>query len=135
MHLQIIAALAEGKHPLTGETLADESVLQLPAVIRALHTAHAALATAPTMGQPLPTPLPTPLPMHQAPPNAGLPWLPSEDDVLTRMHTQGKSIKEMAAALGRTRFGVEIRLDKLELRRLPQPAPMLPDPIPQPRKN
>lgn len=133
MHLQIIAALAEGKHPLTGETLADESVLQLPAVIRALHTAHAALATAPTTGQG--RPLPLPLPMHQAPPNAGLPWLPSEDDVLTRMHTQGKSIKEMAAALGRTRFGVEIRLDKLELRRLPQPAPMLPDPIPQPRKN
>lgn len=52
------------------------------------------------------------------PRNAGQPWSDEEDDAIRRMETEGHDAKAIAEALGRTRFGIEMRLVKLGLRKL-----------------
>lgn len=49
------------------------------------------------------------------PRNAGKAWGGYEDDTIRRMHAEGQEPPAIAEALGRTRFGVEMRLIKLGL--------------------
>lgn len=51
--------------------------------------------------------------------NAGRPWSPSEDALLTQAHAAGMSIAELARAHGRTNGAITARLVKLELIAMP----------------
>jgi hypothetical protein len=51
--------------------------------------------------------------------NAGRPWSPTEDALLTQAHQAGKTIAELARAHERTPGGITARLVKLGLIALP----------------
>lgn len=51
--------------------------------------------------------------------NAGRPWSPSEDALLTQAHAAGMSVAELARAHGRTNGAITARLVKLELIAMP----------------
>ena len=51
-------------------------------------------------------------PLHE---NQGKPWSPEEDDYLRRALRDGVKVKDMSAALKRTRAGIRARLEKLGL--------------------
>ena len=99
----LITALANGVHPVTGELLASESVLQTTEVVRALMCAARALESR-GAGRSERSALPA---------NAGKPWSGDEDDRLLAAFEAGRTLKEMAELHGRTVAGVEARLERL----------------------
>ena len=106
---QIIDTLAQGIHPVTGEAMPEDSPYNAPPVIRALHVAARALEAGAAA------------PGRRAPPaNAGKPWSPEDDEALVTASDAGTNLKDVADALGRTRFGLEQRLIKLG--KMPPPA-------------
>ncbi len=114
MARQIIDTLAQGVHPVTGELMPEDSPYNAPPVIRALHLAAKAMDAAPA-----PAAAPPQRVGRAAPANAGKPWSADDDAVLEQGFAQGQELKDMAEALGRTRFGIEQRLIKLG--KLPTP--------------
>ncbi len=99
--LAIVAALANGVNPLTGEVFAVESPYQSPEVIRALYCAVRALETTGrrrTRAQ------------GSASSNAGKPWTDDEDRRLLSAFDGGRPLAELAQAHGRTRGGIQARL-------------------------
>lgn len=52
------------------------------------------------------------------PKNAGKPWSIEEDDQLTFLYCEHKSIRTIASRLGRTQTAIRARIDKLELKEL-----------------
>jgi hypothetical protein len=107
---QIIDTLAQGIHPVTGESMAEDSPYRTPAVVRALGVASKALeAQEPKRSS-----------ARAAPPNAGKEWTAETDATLADLFDRGVEFKEIADQLGRTRFGVEQRLIKLG--KLPTPG-------------
>ena len=103
---QIIDTLAQGLHPVTGEAMPEDSPYNAPPVIRALHVVARALDA------PAAAPKPE-RPSRAAPVNAGKPWGPEDDAALEAAFDAGNDVKQIAEALGRTRFGIEQRLIKL----------------------
>jgi hypothetical protein len=101
---QIIDTLAQGIHPVTGEAMPEDSPYNAPPVIRALFTVSQALAEQQSIA---------PATVHRAPVNAGKSWSAEEDAELVTGFERGAELKDLAAELGRTRFGVEQRLMKL----------------------
>lgn len=100
---QIIATLAQGIHPVTGEAMPDDSPYNAPPVIRALHAVARALDDA---GD-------APRGRREPPANAGKPWTSHEDSALEIAFDAGIALKQIAQELGRTPFAVEQRLIKL----------------------
>lgn len=98
---QIIDALAQGIHPVTGEAMPQDSPYNAPAVIRALVAVSQSLAAPPAV------------PVKILPANAGKPWSDEDDQALVIAFDAGADIKTMMRSLGRTRFSVEARLVKL----------------------
>ena len=103
---QIIATLAQGIHPVTGEAMPEDSPYNAPPVIRALHVVARALEGDAAEAEP-PRPRPAP------PANAGKRWSPQEDSALEIAFDAGIPIRQVAQELGRTAFAVEQRLIKL----------------------
>jgi hypothetical protein len=103
----IIDTLAQGIHPVTGEAMPEDSPYNAPPVIRALFAVSQALegAAPPTAKRPrLRADLPA---------NTGKPWSAEDDGQLRAGFLAGTPTKDLAAALGRTRWAVESRLVKL----------------------
>ncbi|GAB3773932.1 hypothetical protein GCM10028796_47360 [Ramlibacter monticola] len=105
---QIIDALAQGIHPVTGEAMPEDSPYNAPPVIRALHAVSRALEEAPE-GPATEEARPRAAP----PPNAGKRWSPQEDSALEIAFDAGIPLKQVAQELGRTSFAVEQRLIRL----------------------
>jgi hypothetical protein len=104
----IIETLAQGIHPVTGEVMDEDSPYNAPPVIRALFAVSQALQ--PAAEAPRPRRLRADLPA-----NTGKPWAAEDDEQLRSGFAAGTSTRDLAAALGRTRWGVESRLVKLGL--------------------
>jgi len=105
----IIDTLAQGIHPITGEVMAEDSPYNAPPVIRALFAVSQALgATAPSAGA-----APRKRARTEPPANTGKPWTGDDDERLRTGFDAGTPTKDLAAALGRTRWAVESRLVKL----------------------
>lgn len=100
---EIINILAQGIHPVTGESMPADSPYNEPPVIRALFAVSRALEDCDR---------PTP-PRREQPVNAGKPWTQPEDDQLAAAFDAGQPLKQMALELGRSRIAVEARLVKL----------------------
>jgi hypothetical protein len=98
---QIINTLSQGIHPLTGESMPDDSPYNAPPVIRALFAVSQALADRPARQR------------RALPPNAGKAWDAQEDARLEAAFALGAEVKQMAQELGRTPFAVESRLVKM----------------------
>lgn len=101
----IIDTLAQGIHPVTGEAMPPDSPYLAPPVIRALFTVSHALeggAAAPRRRE-----------RGDLPANTGKPWSAEDDEALRAGFGAGAPTKDLAAALGRTRWAVESRLVKL----------------------
>lgn len=96
---EILAVLADGLHPVTGEVLPPEDSCNHPEVIRALHTVLATLKDGIASHRSLPE-------------NAGKPWTQEDDQMLCAMYDQGKSTKEISEIFRRTTGSIASRLVK-----------------------
>ncbi|HET9448471.1 MAG TPA: hypothetical protein VFO35_19530 [Steroidobacteraceae bacterium] len=99
--LAIVAALANGVNPLTGEVFAVDSPYQSPEVIRALYCAVRTLEVAGRRRARTQGP---------ASNNAGKPWTEEEDRQLLSAFDGGRPLAELAQTHGRTRGGIQARL-------------------------
>ena len=93
---EIIATLAEGIDPTTGEILPDNSVINKGEVVRAFYTVLKHLDD--KKGK------------KKMPENAGKPWAREDEDLLTSLYRAGASKKELCATLQRTETGIAARL-------------------------
>jgi len=100
--LAIVAALADGINPHTGEEFPADSPYQTVDIVRALLLASRALE-ARTKAQSRNT---------RAPANAGKRWTADEDAKLLARFDAGDSVSELARAHGRTPAGIQARLER-----------------------
>ncbi|MGI9334527.1 MAG: hypothetical protein ACR2RL_15380 [Gammaproteobacteria bacterium] len=106
---EIVAPLADGVNPFTGEAISHDELYQNPDVARALCAAVLALDAA----------LVRERKKRSLPENAGMPWSEDEDTRLLNGFDAGRPVSELARVHGRTRGAIEARLvmyDKLEPR-------------------
>ena len=99
----IVAALANGMHPLTGETFPEGSPYQHPHVVRALFVATRALEDRSRQLER----------QRRLPGNAGKPWSEAEDQRLLGAFDAGQSRAEIAGEHARTLGAIDARLEKL----------------------
>jgi hypothetical protein len=99
--LSILRALADGKHPLTGETLPDESCYQSAKVLRALLAGIEALEKAEQKKS------------RVLPGAAGKPWDAGEDESLVADFESGTTIAALAQTHERTEGAIRSRLMRL----------------------
>jgi hypothetical protein len=99
--LQILRMLADGRHPLTGDALPDESCYQSAKVLRALLVGIDALEQA------------TKRKDRVLPTGAGRPWDAEEDQSLVADFESGISIGDLAKSHQRTEGAMRSRLMKL----------------------
>lgn len=103
---ELIAGLADGLDPLTGEILPDDSICNRPEIVRALHAVLSELS---------------PKAARQLPVNAGKPWTEVEENRLIEEFDAGMKISEIAKEHGRTRGAIESRLSSLgKIERVPK---------------
>lgn len=100
---RIIALLANGIDPETGEILPTQSIINRPEVIRALVVAGMALEKAAKRAER----------DSLLPGNAGRPWSEEEDQTLLARFDSGVPAKDIAAEHGRTRGAIAARLVRL----------------------
>jgi hypothetical protein len=101
--LGIIAALANGVHPRTGEVFPAGSPYQHPDVVRALFMATRALEGRSRQLER----------QRDLPGNVGKPWSAEEDERLLAAFDSGQARADIARAHDRTVGGIEARLEKL----------------------
>ena len=101
---EILATLADGMDPFSGEFLPPNNIYQQPDVIRALYIALKALDG--DCSKKL---------QRKLPDNAGTPWSKEQEAVLISYHTQGVPIKEIAIQMQRTNGSIKARMEKLGL--------------------
>lgn len=99
--LGIVAALADGINPLTGEVFPLDSPYQSPDIVRAMFMARAALDGVSRSR-----------PRSGVPGNAGKPWTAQEDSKLLADFDGGCSLVELARSHARTAAGIQARLEK-----------------------
>ena len=97
---ELLKSLAEGINPLTGEILPADDLCNQPDIIRALHTAVAALEK---VSKPTPT----------LPENAGKPWTKEDDDSLCQLYDSGMSTQDLSKHFRRTAGAITSRLMRL----------------------
>src|SRR3954471_22735318 len=93
---QIIDTLAQGIHPVSGEVMPEDSPYNAPPVIRALFAVSQALEAG--AGTPAPRRARGDLPAK-----TGKAWSTQDDEQLRAGFDAGTPMKDLAAALGRTR--------------------------------
>ena len=101
--LPIIADLAEGSDPVTGQTLPSASPYFHPEVVAALHLAARALEREEQREEREQT----------LPAQAGRPWSRAQDDQLCAAFDEQKSVAELARLYNRTTGAIRSRLAKL----------------------
>lgn len=94
----LLAELADGVDPLTGECLPPDSVCNRPEIIRALHCVLQHTAG----GRKRPSP-----------PNAGKPWTEADDSALLQMYDAGSDVGELKTHFQRSRTAIIRRLEHL----------------------
>jgi len=101
--IDILKLLADGIHPVTGEQLDKNHVINEPDVIRALNTAVGALSSAEKKDR------------HQRdlPKRVGKPWSENEDKTLIKAFEQGISLNDLVLKHQRTRGAIRTRLVRL----------------------
>lgn len=118
--LAVIAALAEGRDPVTGRPLPADNVCQKPDVIRALHHARDLAMREARRERRLQTA------RLSLPGNTGKSWTAEEDRILLQRYKTGASIADLATLHARTSGSIRARLEKLgqplEPSRPPAPA-------------
>ena len=102
---KVLKALASGIHPETGEVLSEDSVINSPLVIRALHAALKALDTDPVKS--------IKTPGKDKPLKHGRTWSERDETELNRLFDTKMQVKEIAQTLNRTAVSVAGRLVKL----------------------
>ena len=102
----IIATLADGVNPLTGEEFPKDSVYNNPEIIRTLFAAVEALKQE-ARGEARKR-------NRQLPANAGQPWSPEQDEKLASMFDRGTTIRQLAESHQRTKGAIASRLVRLE---------------------
>lgn len=101
--LGIVAALANGVHPFSGEVFPDGSPYQHPDIVRALFVATRALEGRSRQQER----------QRELPSNVGKPWSAEEDERLLAAFDGGRPRAEIARLHDRTVGGIEARLEKL----------------------
>ncbi len=101
--IDILKLLADGMHPVTGEQLDKEHVINEPDVIRALNTAVEALVSEEkkVMRQ------------RNLPERVGKPWSEQEDKALIKAFDSGISLNDLVDKHQRTRGAIRTRLVRL----------------------
>lgn len=92
---ELLRGLADGRDPITGARLPDESVYNHPEIIRALHCVLQELQTRQTGAQAV---------------NAGRSWRPDEEQQLLEEYDAGLPVEQIARRHGRTAGAIEARL-------------------------
>ena len=100
---QIIALLADGIDPWTGQAFPKDSPYQHPDTVRALYKALMALERWSK----------SEARKKQLPPNAGSPWSSEEEERLIKGFEEGLSLAELAKRHGRTIGAIRARLVKI----------------------
>lgn len=103
--VEILQALIQGLDPVSGEVLADESVLHNVEVLRALLTAVAALGQSAARAQR----------RAQLPDNVGRPWSETEQAQLAAAFKAGETPAVLAGKHRRTLRAIEARLERMGL--------------------
>ena len=98
---EIVATLAEGIDPTTGELLPEDSVYNKGDIVRALYTVLNYLDTDKTK--------------RNLPDNSGKPWSKGEEEHLKELYNSGLSKKDISKELGRTTGSISSRLNRLGL--------------------
>lgn len=93
---EIIATLAEGVDPTTGEVLPDNSVCNKGEIIRAFYA--------------ILNHLDENKPKKNMPANAGKPWPKEDEDLLVTLYRSGTTKRDICKTLQRTESGVAARL-------------------------
>jgi hypothetical protein len=107
--MHIVATLAQGIDPHTGESFTADSPYQHPDTVRALFQAVQALADPPIARS-----RPASAGASSNPPeNAGKPWSDAEDKALAAAFDTGRPISELAQSHRRTRAAIQARLVRL----------------------
>lgn len=96
----IISALADGINPVTGNVFPEDSPYHAPDVVRALFLARTALEGMQRKSR------------DTSPANAGKPWTAEEDAELLERFDRGLGVNKLAQKLGRTRAGIQARLER-----------------------
>lgn len=105
--LKLVALLADGIDPQTGEVFSDDSPYQQPQTIRALYTLIRAVegkATSKTANGTKPQPK-----------KAGASWTTEEDQQLTDAFKRGEPVAQIAQLHERSQRAIEARLVRLGL--------------------
>ncbi|MGO9482847.1 MAG: hypothetical protein ACLP05_13840 [Candidatus Kryptoniota bacterium] len=100
---KIIATLADGVNPFTGEVLSSQSPFNNPETIRALFHALEGVKVIEERERK----------KGVSPSNAGMPWSQEEDQLLASEFDAGKKVNDLAKAHGRSRYAIETRLVRL----------------------
>lgn len=95
---ELLAVLADGIDPLTGEVLPYDHVCNKGEIVRALNCAVEELSR--RKKRPLPE-------------NTGKPWTTEMDDELCRLFDEGVKKKDLCTHFGRTSGSIESRLERL----------------------
>ena len=93
---EIIATLAEGVDPTTGEVLPDNSVCNKGEIVRAFYAVLNHLDEK--------------KPKKNLPANAGKPWTKEDEDLLVSLYRSGTPKRDICKTLQRTESGVAARL-------------------------
>ena len=98
---EILATLAEGVDPTTGELLPDDSVCNKGEIVRALYTVLNCLDEKKSK--------------KNKPSNAGKPWSKEDDEMLKVWFKSGMTKKEISTKLERSIGSISSRLARLGL--------------------
>ncbi len=101
--IDILKLLADGMHPMTGEQLDKNHVINQPDVIRALNTAVEALASEEKKIRR----------QRDLPKRVGKPWSENEDKALIKAFDSGISLNDLVVKHQRTRGAIRTRLVRL----------------------
>ena len=101
--IDILKLLADGMHPVTGEQLKKNHVVNEPDVIRALNTAVGALLSEETKIKR----------QRDLPERVGQPWTENEDNDLINAFEKGTSLNDLVIKHQRTRGAIRTRLVRL----------------------
>lgn len=98
---ELLAVLADGVNPITGEVLAEGDSCNQVEIVRALNTVLRFIESRPQKSG------------KQLPENAGKPWTKEDEAVLCRMFEAGCSRKELCAHFKRSPGAIASRLVKV----------------------
>jgi hypothetical protein len=108
----ILSALAHGVNPMTGEVFGPDSPYQQADVVRALFAALDRFRQVDAPEARVDTPKVGTGPAIEARSNVGKPWSDEEDRRLLEEFDRGRKPAEIARDLGRTKAGIEARLER-----------------------